>query len=529
MRKQTKLVAVLSAAALLAIGASMTSFAAQGWQEENGTWVYYDKDGYQVSDQWQKSGNNWFFLNSDGEMATDAIVEDDNDTYYVDANGAMATNQWIQVENTDSYGDDDADYYWYYFQSNGKAYKAPTSGKTSFKNINGKKYAFDSDGKMLYGWVNEESERQTGDDAWTNGTYFCGDENDGAQAHGWAQISVVDDSADDPDQNYYFYFDTNNGKKVKAKDSSELKSKTINGLKYSFNENGKMVSEWAMPKASDTQASISSYNYFNLADQGWRAKGWFNVVPQEQVNPEDNADDAAKWFYANNDGSIAKSEIKTINSKKYAFNAKGEMLSGVQALAMNGNTKIVGSNGIGDSDKVDALKNNTLKVDSYSDKDVKYSINGKDAYPVFVYYFGAGSDGSMKTGNQTIDIDGDSYAFSFGKSGSNKGRGLNEAKDTLYVNGIRIKADSDMRYQTYSMTLGRMLNDTELKKALTGDDTYVVNTSGSIMKNKKNLKDADDMYICTDKAGHIRGYKDIKCGTKADKDGKGGYTCDYHK
>ena len=37
MRKQTKLVAVLSAAALLAIGASMTSLAATGWQEENGT------------------------------------------------------------------------------------------------------------------------------------------------------------------------------------------------------------------------------------------------------------------------------------------------------------------------------------------------------------------------------------------------------------------------------------------------------------------------------------------------------------
>ena len=33
MRKQTKLVAVLSAAALLAMGASMTSFAA-GWEKE---------------------------------------------------------------------------------------------------------------------------------------------------------------------------------------------------------------------------------------------------------------------------------------------------------------------------------------------------------------------------------------------------------------------------------------------------------------------------------------------------------------
>ena len=37
MRKQTKLVAVLSTAALLAIGASMTSFVAAGWAEEDGT------------------------------------------------------------------------------------------------------------------------------------------------------------------------------------------------------------------------------------------------------------------------------------------------------------------------------------------------------------------------------------------------------------------------------------------------------------------------------------------------------------
>ena len=41
MRKQTKLVAVLSAAALLAMGASMTSFAA-GWQKDDaGVWHYY--------------------------------------------------------------------------------------------------------------------------------------------------------------------------------------------------------------------------------------------------------------------------------------------------------------------------------------------------------------------------------------------------------------------------------------------------------------------------------------------------------
>ena len=205
------------------------------------------------------------------------------------------------------------------------------------------------------------------------------------------------------------------------------------------------------------------------------------------------------------------------------------MLSGVQALAMSSNTKIVGSNGIGDADKVDALKDGTLAVESYANKETKYVI-GKNAdtnsVNVYVYYFGAGSDGAMKTGNQNIDIDGDMYAFSFGKSGSGKGRGLNEAKDTLYVNGLRIKADSDMRYQVYSK--GKMLEN-PAEGLDDKDSTYVVNTSGSIMKNKKNLKDTDDMYICTDKSGHLQGYRDTKCGTKADKDGNGAYTCDYHK
>ena len=56
MRKQTKLVAVLSTAALLAIGASMTSFAAQGWAEEDGTWVYYDSSNDRVTEEWKKSG-----------------------------------------------------------------------------------------------------------------------------------------------------------------------------------------------------------------------------------------------------------------------------------------------------------------------------------------------------------------------------------------------------------------------------------------------------------------------------------------
>ena len=99
MRKQTKVVAVASAAALLAIGGAMTSFAAQGWVEEDGTWYYYDKDGSRVENEWKKSGDNWFWLDGEdgGAMATDKLIDDDNNTYYVDGNGVMVTNTWVKL------------------------------------------------------------------------------------------------------------------------------------------------------------------------------------------------------------------------------------------------------------------------------------------------------------------------------------------------------------------------------------------------------------------------------------------------
>ena len=89
MRKQTKLVAVLSAAALLAMGASMTSFAA-GWEKDDaGVWHYYDSDDEMVTGEWKKDGGKWFYLDKSGAMVTDAAVKSkENDGfYYVDDDG----------------------------------------------------------------------------------------------------------------------------------------------------------------------------------------------------------------------------------------------------------------------------------------------------------------------------------------------------------------------------------------------------------------------------------------------------------
>ena len=260
MRKQTKLVAVLSTAALLAIGASMTSFAAQGWAEEDGTWVYYDKNGDKVTESWKKSGDNWYWLDDNGEMAVDMLVEDDDNYYYVNENGAMVTNQWVAIENEDAGEDGEPDHYWYYFQANGKAYKKSESSNTlSKKVINGKKYAFDTDGKMLYGWVDKETgDRSTDDDAWKECEYYFGDEDDGAMKIGWALINILDEDAADTDQPGDQYWDEDQDRWFWFKSSGEKQTdktnKKINGKRYGFDEYGRMVASWY---ADVDEASLS--------------------------------------------------------------------------------------------------------------------------------------------------------------------------------------------------------------------------------------------------------------------------------
>lgn len=111
--------------------------------------------------------------------------------------------------------------HWYYFGANGKAYKSSSTGNNaSFKTVNGKKYIFDDEGKMLYGWVDDSGDRVTGDDDWREGVYYCGDENDGAQRVGqWEYLDIVDNNYDsspeigvssdnlfdDEDQTRWFY------------------------------------------------------------------------------------------------------------------------------------------------------------------------------------------------------------------------------------------------------------------------------------------------------------------------------------
>ena len=483
MKKQTKLVAVLSTAALLAIGASMTSFAATGWAEEDGTWVYYDKDGERATDTWKKSGNNWYYLDSDGEMAVDQLIEDGDNYYYVDVNGVMASNQWVAIENEDAGEDNEPEHYWYYFQANGKALKNGDNSSVALKTVNGKKYAFDEEGKMLYGWVsadNAERIDNTDGDGFKEGDYYFGGEDDGAMTTGWLQMDITYDEAtndyeiapvfnDDEDQSRWFYFQSN-GKKVKASDGDAQKSKTINGKKYEFDQYGAMTAEWSIDvdKASknDNRASNSTassngvdaqyareWRYFNSVEDGARvSKGWFKVVPAEYLNYDKYNDDEDSWYYADGSGNLYAGEFKTIKGKKYAFRNDGRMIDGLKFIR---NT--------GDGLDVMASDDGTYNYDNEDDFDI-HALD-LEAMGYSCYYFGDSSDGAMKTNKTTVDIDGDKFNFYFQESGSMKGAGeTGEKDDKYYQSGKLIKAGTDEKYQVVAKVLTTVEEDGTTKQ-----------------------------------------------------------------
>ena len=534
MKKQTKLVAVLSTAALLAIGASMTSFAATGWAEEDGTWEYYDRNGDKVTDKWAKSGNNWYYLDNNGEMAIDTLIEDGDNYYYVDVNGVMAANQWVAIDNEDAGDDNEPEHYWYYFQANGKALKNGDNNKVALKTVNGKKYAFDDEGKMLYGWVKSDDASRIDDtdgDAFKDGDYYFGGEDDGAMTTGWVLMDITYNEAtsdneiapvfnDDEDQSRWFYFKSN-GKKIKAEGDDIQKGKTINGKKYEFDQYGVMTAEWSLDvkKASDagvrdaysTQATNSNartaqyshlWRYFNSVEDGSRvSKGWFKVVAAEYMNYDKNNDDEDAWYYADGNGRIYTAAFKTIKGKKYAFREDGRMVNGLKFIKQNNAGEIIG---------VVADDNTGHPFDTEDDFVKNAPYWNENGY--YCYYFGDGDDGAMRTNKTNITIDGDSFNFYFEKSGGHKGAGKTGEKDKKYYqSGMLLKAGSDEKYQVVK-TLDAANDTNDSNEAISGymklDDvkafldevgvTSTTNPSSVTLSSygiSKKADDIDELYI----------------------------------
>lgn len=423
MNKNFKMMAVLSAAAVMTVAAPQMGFTGAvgtayakdiGWVEENGSWRYYEEDDYYVTDTWKKRGDDWYYLNEDGELATNVQV----DEYYVNEEGKRVSNQWISIENEEEWDSDLPEAFWYYYGKNGQAITARW-----FK-IDGNWHFFNEDSQMVTGKVEIEGD-----------TYYLGASNDGAMKTGWIQL---ENETDDPDITHSWYYFERDGKMVKNQ-----VDKKIEGKYYTFGDDGVMQTGWyKLPAnasettatdsdASAAKASIADFQYYE-PENGQRANGWKTITGAPDISEED---ELFNFYFKNGKPFYAEEGLAvfTVESKKYAFNTRGEMQTGLQLVTLE---------------------------------------NGTTAN----FYFDA--DGVMKTGKQVIyneDLD-ENQTWFFYTDGSRKGQGYHGIRDnSIYVNGLRQDAEADLRYAP----------------AILDGTQYLVNTSGVIQKASSSSKSSE--------------------------------------
>ena len=509
MRKQMKIAAVVSAAALLALGASITSFAAQRgtWKYEDGEWYCYDKNGDVYENTFCLSNGKEFYVGDDGAMVRSSWVEDDGDYYFVNSAGQKITNDW---RLTSPYDDEDAEEQWFYFQSNGKR------AEDKKLVIKGKTYFFNSDGEMLTGWVqgNDSTWEEASASIESNSTtYYC-DETGARLESAWVYDYAPEVDRDDPgsdDDEYYFYMKSS-GKAATGKQSN------ISGQTYFFNNEGKMLTGWIAKTSSDADYDIiweddddtdGTYSdsiaeiiagaddkgkveiYFCAEDGHMRKNKWIKTWNNVDFG-EDDDDNDEYWFYLEKSGKLYVPSSADATALRYKlvdgegddfserfdssnYSVDGSSAYGVAQKKINGKTYLFDMSG--------QMMTRFVKIDT---------ANNDTFEDGMLYYFGTGDDGAKKDGSISItDDSGASFRFYFAtdtKSGQYyyNAAGITGAKNgKLYEDGILIKAE-DAKYEVKTVAIG------------TGTYDFIVNQSGSIQTSGKDYEDDGDVVVPAD-------------------------------
>lgn len=288
---------------------------------------------------------------------------------------------------------------WYYYYEEGVKYIAPRSGITAFRKIDGYEYAFDSEGKMLYGWVDEYSTRMTDPDGWKNAAYYLGGKDDGhKRTLQWEKIRVLDYDQEDEYQEYWFYF-TSLGKKLSNQAGDYYLEKTIKGQKYAFADDGHMLSGFVEGDNGDGTADASDYKYFSSPESGRRkTHGWFRVRACEDLSEDEYNADEFHTYYAKGNGVLACNEILEIKGKRYLMDELGQRVEGLAVLDTG-------------SDPIQILDTG---FECKEDLELYY-VPGSGYSAVELYYFG--SNGAMRKGRFSIRLGGDTIKLETDENG----------------------------------------------------------------------------------------------------------------
>ncbi len=333
MRKLTKTAAVVASMAVMAMGATvMTSAAQEGWVQKGSDWYYY-VNGNAVENQWVLAGKDWYFLGDDGKMLTNAFINDneeveiddstdtydfdatdeDDPYYFVDNDGKMVTG-WKKIDYkkvggitspTDSTN-------WYYFGGSGnmlgdawvmadeKWYYICDNGimvKNTYVDYDDDLYYLGKDGVMVSGWY-----KLTDDDETKSGKKW-GDDRPEYTGNGLNNPESIGASGT------WVFADTDGELQTGwVKENSKwyyLGSVTTTSI-VGTQEGRSEIGDYQM---NEDTFIFDGSKYFYLKSNGALQTGWFKVD--------------GKKYNAKSSGEIRRNDITTVDGKNYFFESDG--------------------------------------------------------------------------------------------------------------------------------------------------------------------------------------------------------------
>ena len=204
----------------------------KGWLKMDEKWYYATDSGKIIRNKWEKINGSWYRFDESGTMLSKTIYND----YLLKTSGAMAEKDWVHLDEK-----------WYYATDSGKAIR------DKWEKINGSWYSFHKDGDMLSSqWKEKYYLKDSG--AMAQSEWFFDKKydswfylkSDGAYAENQWQGSYYLKSYGYMAKNEWIFDKSYNAWYYLKEDGAYVTGNfTINGKDYSFQSNGKWISDTA--------------------------------------------------------------------------------------------------------------------------------------------------------------------------------------------------------------------------------------------------------------------------------------------
>ena len=204
----------------------------RGWAKIDEKWYYATDSGKIIRNKWEKINGSWYRFDESGNMLSKTIYND----YLLKTSGAMAEKDWVQMDEK-----------WYYATDSGKAIR------DKWEKINGSWYSFHKDGDMLSSqWKEKYYLKDSG--AMAQSEWFFDKKfdswfylkSDGAYAENQWQGSYYLKSYGYMAKNEWIFDKSYNAWYYLKEDGAYVTGNfSINGKDYSFQSNGKWISDTA--------------------------------------------------------------------------------------------------------------------------------------------------------------------------------------------------------------------------------------------------------------------------------------------